>query len=371
MEQLYITKLKGYNFKNLITCDIQLNPGINILCGPNAVGKTNTVEALQLLTSGSSFKHSTVDQLITTGANQGSVEMDVVGVNRFHTVRLELKDGKKTFYKNNKKTTTSELKTLLPSVLFYPDDLYVVKGSSKHRRYLIDVLGSQTHQQYHLVKTDYEKVLQQRNNLLKQRDVDRALLDVWTKNLITYGSRLTVYRIKLIQHMMWYFIDHYQKLAPQERIDIAYRSSTGVVVTSCAEKDIRESTLTDQLCDRFESSILAMQDKEIYYQRSLVGPHLDDIQFTINTFDARTYGSQGQQRSVILAWKMAEVDLLKEYRTIYPIVLLDDVMSELDSTRRKHILACIDSKAQAVITTTHLEYFADCKKENMKVIPIG
>lgn len=371
MEQLYITKLQGYNFKNFTSFEVKFVPGINVLCGRNAVGKTNTIEAIQLLTSGVSFKRSTYDQLVQLGCTQGSIEVNISSNTRNNNIKLDLIDNKKIFTKNNKRILSNEVSELLPSILFYPDDLYVIKGSSKQRRQLIDMLGIQTHRQYRLVKHDFEKVLIQRNNLLKQSYIDHQLLDVWTEYLVTTGVRLTLYRIKLIKRLIPYLKKHYEALASHESIDVAYTSSTDVVLPSLHEYSFDNETMIQQLTDSFTSKLKNLKAEEFRLQRSLIGPQLDDISFKINGNDARYFGSQGQQRSLILSWKMAEVDLIHEYLGIYPLLLLDDVMSELDQVRRDHIITCINRGIQCIITTTHLDYFNSESLQGMEVIHIG
>lgn len=338
------------NFRSFALRTIDLSPQLTILVGRNAVGKTNCIEALQLLSSAYSFKNSSYEELLHHGAESGEAELTLQGEKRFLRVGLKLEGGRKKFYMHGKVCKTSQLRGIFPSILFCPDDLSLIKDAPQLRRQSLDMLGETLSQQYASVKNTYDKLLHQRNKLLKNENFDRMVFEVLTESFCYYGVLLYLYRKALFSRLLPHIQKHYEELAPTERLQAYYQESCASFA-GLHDKNVLRETLQQELHQVFA--------EECVRHTSLKGPHKDDVIFYINERSARIYGSQGQQRSLVLAWKYAELELYKEILGFYPLLLLDDVMSELDEVRRDALLRYITQyDIQAVITTTHLSYFS-------------
>lgn len=252
-------------------------------------------------------------------------------------IALSISDNKKTYSINGKNKFIKDLKGILPSVIFTPDDLNLIKGSEKYRRREIDLLGSQVNINYYQLIKDYEKILSFRNNLLKE-GADELYISSTNEIFAKVASQLTMYRKSLFKRLESIVSSHYTSISQnQETLKGRY------------EKSWDEETISDAINKRFK--------EELVRGRSLVGPHLDKIVFEIDGMNARLYASQGQQRSIVLALKLAEADLIEEIKDQLPVLLLDDVLSELDENRRKSLVGKVLKGRQTFITTANIEYF--------------
>ena len=271
---------------------------------------------------------------------------------RFHRIEFELTSKTKTLYLNKKKCQVKQLIGLKPTVLFTPDDLQLIKSGSQIKRDIFDDLGAHLSQAYAQKKRDYEKIVHQRNKLLKQGVTDENL-SVWTEQLYQAGTALLVYRVALLQRLLPYLQQTYQSFHQHEEIDIQYKPSW-------SDEPINDFSLLKNkafVIENLQRASNIKRQEEIIRAQTLVGPHRDEISFLLDKKDARYYGSQGQQRSIVLALKIGSVQFIEEITGQKPLVLLDDVMSELDDTRRQALISLFAQDTQCVITTTHLEYF--------------
>lgn len=359
---LFARKLTLDSFRNFEAFTVDLDEGLTILVGHNAVGKTNCIEALQLLTSGTSFKNAGTQELLHEGSDKGAAHLVMSGDKRKMETGLEVTPDKKTFRLNGKNTVVKNIRGLLPSILFYPDDLRLIKDSPQYRRGEVDSFGCQLNENYHPLKQAFEKALAQRNRLLKDDWVDEDLLLAWTESFIANSALLYLYRTSLFDRLVPKMQENYRLLSQGEELSVSYLPSWG-------ERAKREDkqVVIDTLRDAFERRFADERARRM----TLVGPHRDDLRFSIDGKDARIFGSQGQQRSVVLSWKIAEVQLVKEILGYYPLFLLDDVMSELDEDRRQAMLSFIDGGVQTVITTTNLSYFSPDVLQNAKVVNVN
>ncbi len=359
---LYFDTLTLYNFRNHHDATVHLSPHITILYGPNASGKTNTIEALQLLTAGSSFRKPSPRELIAQGAEASRIEGVLKGDERILDVQLDISAGKKTFKRNAKKCNSYEMSYLLPSILFSPDDLTFIKGSSSQRRRDLDMFAAQVSKGYNEVLRAYSKAIEQRNRLLKDAAVDHNLLDAWDEYLIKHGATLILARRNLIRRLASKTADIYKRISGGESLKCTYipsgiHSVDGLDIDTCAKQ--------------LEQALKQARSEDLRLRHTSIGPHRDDVHFELEDMEAKLFCSQGQQRSIVLAWKMAQVLVCEEVLEQKPLLLLDDVMSELDEKRRAEILNFIQEDMQTVITTTNLEYFTRDMLENSKVIPYG
>lgn len=359
MAGIRATRLTVRGYRSFEDFELTLDPRITVLVGRNAVGKTNLVEALQLLTSGSSFRRPSPAELLREGSSAGRARLGIEGEGRLLDMEMRLADGKRTFARNGKRVTAAGVRGVLPSVLFCPDDLDMVKRSASVRRAALDSFGVQLNEQYAKLVSAYERTVEQRNSLLRDCPSD-SLLEAWDESLAATGAQLLLHRSSLLGRIREHFVDVYRAIAPHEEPDVAYEPTIGA------------STGTrDELTALFLAALRARREEELRRGMTLVGPHRDEILFRIDGRSARDYGSQGQQRSIVLAWKIAEVQVTRDILGYPPLLLLDDVMSELDASRRDAIIGFVADEVQTVITTTNLGYFSQEMLDRASVTRIG
>lgn len=357
---LSATSLAVLNYRSFGEYVLEPDPGITVLVGRNAAGKTNLIEALQLLTAGQSFRRPRPRELLREGCTSGRMELALVGDGRHLTTGCELEVDRRSFTLNGKRVQASSIRGNLPSILFCPDDLDMVKRSASVRREAIDDFGVQLSGQYAKLVSSYERIVSQRNNLLKDPDCTPDLLAAWDESLVATGSALLMHRLSLLERVSDRLVAAYGGIAPGERLEVAYRSSIG-----------GDPADRDEAAALFSSSLVRNRDEEFRRGLTLTGPHRDDISFLIDGRSAREFGSQGQQRSIVLAWKIAEVEVTHDILGKSPILLLDDVMSELDAARREAVVSFVRGEMQTIMTTTNLGYFSNGMLDGAKVVEIG
>ena len=362
--------LQVTDYRNFSHATLELSSGVTILVGRNAAGKTNLIEALQLLTSGRSFRRPTPAELVRTGHSSARMELVVEGDGRHIDLACEVVAGKRQFVRNGKRCRASGVRGVLPSVLFCPDDLDMVKRSARLRREALDTFGIQLNEQYAQLVSSYERIVEQRNTLLRTYGGDPGVLAAWDEALVQTGVSLMMHRTALLARVRAHLIEAYRGIAEHEELDVRYVPSISdeeVPVGMEGAVPFDRATVTDLFWQRLG----AARDDELRRGMTLVGPHRDEIRFTIDGRDARTFASQGQQRSLVLAWKVAEVQVTRDILGAPPLLLLDDVMSELDAARRHAFLAFIQEEIQTVITTTNLGYFSDDVLRRARVVTVG
>ena len=356
---LKFNNINFYNFRNLNDKQISFSDGLTVLVGQNAVGKTNCIEALQLLTSGVSFRKSRPIELIAKDKEFSKIEGKISGDGRIIDVACEIRPNKKTFIKNNKNVRAASLPQTLPSILFCPDDLAFVKGSASVRRDELDGLGCKISEGYSKVLSAYLRAIEQRNKLLKDDWIDQSLLEAWDSSVSVGAATLLMHRYNLFLRIKDLIEEIYSTIAEEELLECNYLST------------LDESPLgysRDELSEIYFNKLKENRLNDIKRGFTQVGPHRDDLSFKVDGKDSRIYCSQGQQRTIVLAWKMAEVMLIEQITTQKPLLLLDDVMSELDSSRRSAVTSFIESGIQAVVTTTNLGYFPEELLQEAKVV---
>jgi len=333
-------ELKDYrNYNNL---NIPFSSGTNILYGGNAQGKTNILEAIYLCGTTKSHRGSKDKEIIKFDQEEAHVRVFLEKNQITHRIDLHLK-------KNKAKGVAidgipikrqGELFGMLNLVFFSPEDLYIIKDGPGQRRRFLDLELCQLDKIYLNDLSNYNKVLEQRNNLLKQIGFNRNLLDtlyVWDHKLIEFGRKIIESRQEFVIRLNELVYDIHKKLTgDREELLIHYEPNVKA-------KD-------------FEEKLKKSLDRDLNVRMTNVGPHRDDLSFMINSIDIRKYGSQGQQRTAALSCKLAEIDLVKAVIKENPILLLDDVLSELDRQRQTHLLNSIGD-IQTIITCTGLEEF--------------
>ena len=357
------------NFRNYERFELNDIGALTLFVGPNAVGKTNIVEGIQLMTALSSFRHPLIDQVIKHGERYARAEARVTGDDRVLDIVMLLESHKRKYTLNGKARRPADLKGLIPSVSFTPDDLDLVKGSMSVRRTAIDALGSQLSPNHYLIKKDYEKVIRYKNRLLKE-EAQVTLIDSINETLVTCGAQLACYRAALFAKLAPEISRRYADIAQGEKLQVTYVPSWMVPVsreTPCGVASFSR----DESRDALTSALEARRGEELARRKSVVGPHSDEIGFYIEGKNAGNYGSQGQQRSIVLACKLAEASIIEDMLSQKPVLLLDDVMSELDEHRRHALVEFISGDMQTFITTANLAYFDDSLLKNASVVQLG
>lgn len=345
---MIVKSIKLENYRNFKKLDTDINPKLNIFIGDNGQGKTNLLESIFLCSIGKSFRANNENDLIHFNENFFKVDLEIDKKNDalLRKISFDFKKGNKKSIKINDISLEkmSELVGILNTVIFIPDDLRIIKGSPTERRRFINIDISQIKPKYKYLLKNYKKVLNQRNSIIKnlQKNQNRQVLDIWDDYIVSIGTELIYYRKKYIEDLNRYASHIYSKISNgSEFFDLKYKCNIGNI--DDLNKDEIRTLLKEKLNDSFES--------DIYRKCTLVGPHKDDIIFKINNKDFKYFGSQGQQRSAVLALKLAEIEIVEDEIGEYPILLLDDVLSELDNKRKKFLMDYIVD-IQTIITST-------------------
>lgn len=347
---LSIDTIKIRDFRNYREFSFNPGSGISIVVGPNAVGKTNLVEAIQLVTAGESFRRPKWNEVVREGASCARVSMRASGDGEYLDASLTVKDKRRSYTVNEKKKSPIDLLGRMPCVVFTPDDLFMVKGPAEERRRTIDETGDQLSPIYARLRSTYTRLLRQRNAALKSEAAVEQI-DVLTQQLIDEGARLTIHRARLTARLATKAAEIYSGMAEGETLEVD-------LVPSWTKYGISADELNEADAKQALGEALKKSAKEEEARlTTTVGPHRDDLLFVIDGRDAKAFGSQGQQRSAALAWKLAEVGVIEDLLHKRPALLLDDVMSELDKSRRESLTELLSLTTQTVITTTNIQYF--------------
>ncbi len=352
---MLIKNIKLDNFRNYQKLNITLNSGLNIFVGNNAQGKTNLLESIYYCSIGKSTKTSRDKELIKWGETTSKVKVDIE--KQFYTTSIEVitRDKEKKTIKINDIPIKriGELMGELTVIFFSPDEIRLVKDAPQDRRRFMDIDISQISRNYFYLLCRYDKVLNQRNKLLKFTKDFEALKDaisIWDEQLSDIASKIIFWRINFIEKLSKPALDIHNFITNgKEKLKVTYQGVIGKSIEEIKEKLLKG--LIQNLS----------KDYELGY--TTIGPHRDDLKVVINDIDIRSYGSQGQQRLATLSLKLAELNLFKEERGETPVLLLDDVLSELDETRQQNLLKIIKD-VQTIITCTKYDYPI---KENDKI----
>jgi DNA replication and repair protein RecF len=349
---MYIDKLIVKNFRNIKKINIDFNKNVNIFYGDNAQGKTSILEGIYFCATGRSHKTHIDKEIINFDESEAHLELFARGDTFCDKINVHLKKNMKKWITVNSMPIRKigELFGVLSIVLFAPEDLQLVKSGPSERRRFVDLEMCQLSKIYYYDLKQYHKILKQRNNLLKEIQKDKNLketLFVWDSQLINFGAKVIKQRQKFIEEISGLAGNVHSKITGgAESLGIVYRPS---VLISEFEKKIKRNT-----------------DRDIFYGSTSIGPHKDDISFFINGYDARDYGSQGQQRCAVLSSKLAEIQIIKNEKNTNPVLLLDDVLSELDEKRQSFLLESIKD-IQVIITCTGVEDIIKKYNEGAKI----
>lgn len=351
------------HFRNYRELDEVFAQGINVFYGNNAQGKTNLLESLYCAALGFSYRTKKEEEIATFGEKNFLIRADFTTLDGDSTLEVR-KEGRKEFYLDKVKISPRDYYGTVNIVLFSPEDLALVKGEPALRRRFLNMEISQTNRIYLNLIADYNKVLAQRNSFLKAVEEgempDRMMLNVWNEQLAELASGIVSIRIKAIEKLKKTASSIYNDITGgSEELSIAYQ-------VKCDEgfiEDFSAFVNKNDWKDFYLAEIAKRERLDVLRGTTSIGPHRDDLLLKVNDRPLRSYGSQGQQRSGALALKLAEIEIFREMKKEYPVLLLDDVMSELDSTRREQLLHFISNRVQTFITLNDrslVEELPDC-----------
>lgn len=341
-----VKKLSLKNFRNIDSLIVEPCDGMNVICGENAQGKTNLIEAIWLFTSAKSFRTSKDIYFVKNGQEQAVCKLDFLSEGIEKEAELKIKDKRTATLNGNKLKSASNLAGAFNAIIFSPNDLRLVSDGPSVRRKFLDLALGQLYPNYIEILRKYTRAVTQRNQLIKEYRYDSTvgiMLDVFEDEIAENGKKLILYRKKYIDKLNEFLPTVYSGIScGKEELETGYICKTD------------ENSLKDALFDS--------RKEDMYSGITSVGPHRDDIEFKINGFEARQYGSQGQKRSVALSLKLAEAEVIKENIGECPVFLLDDIMSELDPNRQNFILNHIEGM-QTFLTC--------CDPSNVKNLKAG
>lgn len=356
---MYVSSIRLRNYRNYENQIISFDKGMNIVIGNNGEGKTNLLESIYLLSTTRSHRIDDNKELIRFDCEFGSVEGNVIFNNQSSKISVVVhKKGKTLMINNNPVRKNSEFIGKLNAVLFAPDDMNLFDDSPKIRRRLFDIEIGKLYSVYMYSLSNYLKYLKERNNYLKG-NVDRLMLETLTEIMYEPQIQIIKERNNFINRVNRYLSIYYSQISGEEHdLKIEYRS----VIT---EKE-NEEVMKQQLTRLYEN----IRERDIYLKQTNTGIHREDYVFYLDGRDVSMYCSQGQKRTVILALKMAVVQIIYDIRKEYPVLLLDDLFSELDSNRRYNVLKMLPSSIQTIITTTDAREAELIRDKNVNFINI-
>lgn len=352
---MVIKSLELSNFRNYDFLNMEFDKGTNILFGDNAQGKTNILEAIFLCATTKSHKGSKDRDIVNFNAEEAHIRAYLEKNEDEIRIDMHLRKSKTKgiAIDGTRIKKAAELLGLMNVVFFSPEDLSIIKNGPAERRRFVDMELCQLDPLYLYNLNNYNKIVNQRNKLLKDLYLNpsvRDTLNIWDMQLVMFGSKVIERRIAFVEQLNEIIGDIHRKLSGgKEDLRIVY------------EPDVEEAD--------FEQKLLAAQDRDIRMKMTTVGPHRDDFSFMVGDIDIRKFGSQGQQRTAALSLKLSEIELVKKMTKDTPVLLLDDVLSELDSNRQNYLLDSIGD-IQTIITCTGLDEFVNDRFEINKVFHV-
>lgn len=383
---MYLKKLELINYRNYSKVNLDFGKDTILIIGNNGNGKTNLLESIHYLSTGKSHRTYTQDEIIKWGSKQSWIRA-IVGSDGVspvnHLIEIEMRKDNETRIKVDKATRIkkTDFVSILPTVIFSPDDLKIIKDGPSERRNFLDSLLEKIDSSYYRQRLQYQKILAQRNSLIKSADksagskIDREInltLEAWDSNLVKYGSSVIKKRYELLDEIRPEFKDYMENFFKGVSADIFY-------VFSWNRKNMPDSFENEssgnyqdvEIQDEDNSVVGSMErnleevfyrklreniDKDMQYKITTIGPHRDDFVILLNGKNLRFFGSQGQQRVASICLRLCELDILKEKIKEDPVLLLDDVFSELDIERKKMLVKAVKNKFQTFITATNMSY---------------
>lgn len=333
-----LTRVICRNFRSLTSVDFTPGPGVNVIHGQNAQGKTTLLEAVLYAATTKSHRTATETELVRHGEDRFHVRIEAEHDGESLDIEANWWNGAKRFKVNGvAQGRLSDLLGRLKVVLFCPDDVALVKGSASVRRRLMDMELSQLQPVYLAALQQYRQALRQRNELLRAAAPDGEMLDVWEVQLVRHGQTLMEARAAFVAELSELAEGVYRTIAGNESLSMAYLP------------DVRRA-------EDLAATLARARAADLRQRMTGRGPHRDDLELLIDGQPARVFGSQGQQKSAVLALKLAEVELVRRRAGVWPVLMLDEVLAELDPERARRLFAAVPEGVQSLITTTQPEH---------------
>ena len=366
---MYVKKVRLTNFRNYKTAEVELSPGVNLFFGPNGQGKTNLVEAVNFFASLSSHRVAGHTPLIRQGEQSAIISLDLAHQERELLLEYEINNDSPNRARLNKSPVQKPKDILghLNSVIFAPEDIDIVKRDPTNRRAFIDQLIIQFTPRMLGVYSDYERVLKQRNTLLKSaratgtRGDALSTLSAWDESLVKFGSEIISARVAIISKLSPGLISNYQNIAKtnnEPRMFIKSSIFGATPLDGEEAEDVQYLDISDreEISGLFSEKLASLRQKEIERGITLVGPHRDDLVLILGSLPAKGYASHGESWSYALSLRLASLEILRQESKLGdPILILDDVFAELDSDRRAKLAELVQGNEQVLITAAVIE----------------
>ena len=351
-----LKNLKLTNYRNCEEIILDFNKTKALIIGKNAQGKTNILESIYYLASFKSSRTSNIAELIKFDKNYFKVEADIIKSNTDINISVNYNNDKKRELKINKvKSTIKDFKSVLKTVLFSTSDLLLLRGAPQDRRDWLDRAISQIYPAYDDRLSKYEKIRTQKNNFLKDAakngNLNENLLDVYNEQMSVTGSNIIYIRKKFLKEIERIAQEKHKNISETENLSINYDSNFLGINNETEE--------IEQIQYAFLEALVERKQEEIRRCQACIGPHRDDIIFYINNQEATKFASQGQQRTIVLALKLSELEIITDKTSDEPVLLLDDVLAELDDIRQNFLLKSINPDTQTIITSVDTILFED------------
>jgi DNA replication and repair protein RecF len=356
---VHLKKIKYDNFRNLDNMILEPSSRVTLLSGANAQGKTNMLEAIHICCTGRSHRTSRDKELIKFGSISSFIDATCMQKDGTHRIEIRLSNTNKKAVRinNSPARRLGQLMGHMNAVMFAPEDLQLIKSGPSFRRRFVDIALSQMSSTYFYNLQRYQKALEQRNALLKNPISDKRTLDIWDEQLAKHGAFLSIRRAKFVEQLDKICSKiHSELTGEKERLKVKYQASFYLD---------NEDEMEKKLIEHFKKN----RENDIRRVTTTTGPHRDDIEMSVNDIDVRAFGSQGQQRTCALSMKLAEVDIMHQMTGEYPLLLLDDVFSELDNSRRTWLLNYIGN-VQTFITCVDIDRNLLFKRSDIDILNI-
>lgn len=366
---MFIKKLGIKNFRNYSEVEVEFNSKKILFIGKNAQGKTNLLEAIYYLSTLDSLRAKTDSELIKWGEEYCNIKAEIQKFDIDVDIEVNINPPSRKKLKINglTKNKSSEFISNISTVCFTTNDLLLLRGTPDDRRKWLDLAISQIFPAYVERLSKYNKIRTQKNNYLKDLkgniNADTSLLDVWNEQLAITGSNIIFIRINFLHELQKIAQTKHSQISRNENLSMFYNSTIIGDVTACQKFEFSNEYILENFKQKLEEKKL----EEIIRGQSIVGPHRDDVSYFINDIEAKKFASQGQQRTIVLSLKLAELELIKEKINTNAILLLDDVLAELDDLRQNFLLEAIGSETQTIITSVDTLHF---KEEYLKDVEI-
>ncbi len=370
---MFIKSIELKNYRNYKDLKLEFSKEKILLIGKNAQGKTNLLEAMYYLSCLNSARAKTDSELIMWNEPAAKLKALVLKEDFEKELEVLINPPKRKELKVNgiKKSKSAEFCTNLSVVSFSVNDLLLLRGVPEDRRSWLDMAISQIYPAYPDRLSKYNKIRTQKNNHLKDIkgniNADTSLLEVFNTQLAVSGSNIIFLRLKFLKELQKIAMEKHMQIAASEILTTFYNST----VLGDIDFSLQSDFAVEDIAQKFEEKLKERQLEEIIRAQALVGPHRDDVSFFINDIEAKKFASQGQQRTIVLSLKLAELELVKEKIGDTPVLLLDDVLAELDDIRQNYLLNAIGNNTQTIITSVDTLHFAEEYLKDVEIFKIS